>query len=64
MTLMFAARCGHLEIVRELVKNGANVDLVNESGWSVLILAAYYGHVGVVKYLVESGASVDLVNDE
>ena len=42
--LLAAAACGHLEMVRELLKRGASVDLQNSLGNTALMNAACYGH--------------------
>ena len=38
-----------MEVVRELVKHGANVDRANNDGWKTLYTAAKTGHVDVVR---------------
>ncbi|KAI3364689.1 hypothetical protein L3Q82_011460 [Scortum barcoo] len=65
--LMLAAEQGSLEIVQELVRRGANVnldDVVSDSHscqdcWSALICAAKEGHVEVVKELLENSAYIE-----
>ena len=60
--LVEACRGGHLEVVRVLVKAGANVDVVWEEKdgvvWTLLPVAAQLGHVGIVKELIRGGANV------
>lgn len=51
--LVYAAKKGHIEIVRYLVNHSADVETY---GGKALIYAAEYGHLGTVKYLVEYGA--------
>jgi len=46
---------GHLEIVKFLVENGANIHAVDDCA---LRWAAESGHLEVVKYLVENGANI------
>jgi ankyrin repeat protein len=60
--LMFAARYGYTPIAEELIRHGADVDLVPHSNprWPALIAAAYFGHVDTVRLLVDHGADVDL----
>jgi len=42
---------GNLELVKLLVKFGADVRLANRDGWSALHIAAYGGHKDIVVYL-------------
>ncbi len=66
MILVAAARRGHLESVRALIADGADVDY-NGSQWHQmpsgerppLIGASRYGHLEIAKALVEAGANVN-----
>ena len=49
--LLAAAACGHLEMVRELLKRGASIDLPTSFGGTALSEAAYYGHLSTVLVL-------------
>jgi tetratricopeptide (TPR) repeat protein len=57
--LIVAAYNGHDEIVKLLLENNANVDVMEVDGEPVLIIAARKGHEGVVRILLESGANVE-----
>ncbi|XP_037605824.1 LOW QUALITY PROTEIN: kinase D-interacting substrate of 220 kDa B [Sebastes umbrosus] len=57
--LMLAAEQGSLEIVQELIRRGANVNLDDVDCWSALISAAKEGHVEVVKELLENSAYIE-----
>ncbi|XP_047184542.1 kinase D-interacting substrate of 220 kDa B isoform X3 [Scophthalmus maximus] len=57
--LMLAAEQGSLEIVQELVRRGANVNLDDVDCWSALICAAREGHMEVVKELLENSAYIE-----
>ncbi|XP_077594925.1 kinase D-interacting substrate of 220 kDa B-like isoform X1 [Stigmatopora nigra] len=57
--LMLAAEQGSLDIVQELIRRGANVNLDDVDCWSALISAAREGHVEVVKELLENSAYVE-----
>ena len=46
-----AARFGHLEIVRFLVENGADVNARNHIDNTPLMAASYHGHAAIVSYL-------------
>ena len=54
-----AASEGHLEVVRLLVENGANVNARDENGRTPLFRAADEGHLDIVRLLVENGAEVN-----
>lgn len=59
--LIFAAVCGHLDVVHYLVKQGADVHANNDKA---LMWAAQNGHLDVVRYLIEEqGADVHADND-
>lgn len=47
----------------EYIKQGVNVDMVNQDGQSFIMLAAYHGHAELVRQLVAAGADVNLLND-
>ncbi|KAG7253086.1 hypothetical protein CRUP_020921, partial [Coryphaenoides rupestris] len=43
---------GNLELVKLLVKFGADIRLANREGWSALHIAAFGGHQDIVLYLI------------
>ena len=57
--LHYAAKSGSLEIVKYLVKHGANVNCKNKWNNSVLYNAAMSGSLEIIKCLVEHGADVN-----
>ncbi|XP_062864164.1 kinase D-interacting substrate of 220 kDa B isoform X1 [Trichomycterus rosablanca] len=57
--LMIAAEQGSLEIVQELIRRGANVNLDDVDCWTALISASKEGHVEVVKELLANNANVE-----
>ncbi|XP_055087022.1 kinase D-interacting substrate of 220 kDa B isoform X1 [Periophthalmus magnuspinnatus] len=57
--LMVAAEQGNLEIVQELIRRGANVNLDDIDSWTSLICAAKEGHIEVVQELLENGANLE-----
>ena len=55
-----AASEGHLEVVKYLVEQGADINATTSRyGWTVLHYAATWGQLAVVRYLVEQGADVN-----
>ena len=54
--IFVAARENHLEILNELIDNGADVDAKRDDGMTPLMIAAWNGHVSIVKALVKAGA--------
>jgi len=60
--LWCAAAAGHLEIVRLLVKSGANVNSTTKTNSTPLRAACFDGHFEIVKYLVEHNADIEVAN--
>nr|XP_018900452.1 PREDICTED: ankyrin repeat, SAM and basic leucine zipper domain-containing protein 1 [Bemisia tabaci] len=58
--LMYAAKSGHIEAVKELLMRGASIDSIDHEGWSAIFFAVSQKHTDIVKLLIESGASVKL----
>lgn len=59
--LMVAAQDGHINIVRFLLRNGADVNAMSKGGGATpLIVACTMGHIEIVKMLIEKGANVNL----
>lgn len=59
-----ASHEGNIDIVSLLLKNGADVNALNEGGSTPLMLASMQGHVEIVKLLVKNGADVNLTNKD
>ncbi len=62
--LIFAASEGHTAIVKLLLEEGANPDIQNNIGWTVLIFAASKGHTAIVKLLLEHGADPNIQEED
>jgi ankyrin repeat protein len=60
--LIEACYNNHPEIVKKLLKNGANVKVIDEDDNSPLHIACSYGHTKVVKLLLKNGADVNIVD--
>jgi hypothetical protein len=61
--LHIAAQNGHLEIVRQLIDLGVDVNVKNRKGNSPLHMSVQYDLYFVSKLLIDSGANQDLEND-
>ena len=53
--LMKAAGQGHIEVVRFLVEQGADLDIRNRQEQDALMLAAAGGHLAVTTFLIDNG---------
>ncbi|MEE6464204.1 hypothetical protein FKM82_006213 [Ascaphus truei] len=62
--LMVASYAGHIECVRELVLQGADINLQRESGSTALFFAAQQGHNDIVRFLFEFGASTEFTTKD
>jgi ankyrin repeat protein len=61
--LWCAAVSGRLNIVKSLVKHGANVNTVSDTGSTPVRSACFMTHFEIVQYLVEqAGADIQLPN--
>jgi len=58
--LMFAAREGHVDAARVLLKAGADPDFTDPDGSTALIVALMNGHWDTAKLLIDSGADVNM----
>ena len=59
-----AAGHGHLELVRELLKRGASVDLPSSLGVTALMAAAYAGRLSILLILLQHSAELDLQQND
>jgi ankyrin repeat protein len=49
--MMIASEEGNIEVVKELLKNGVDVDMLDDNGVSVVSLAAEFNHLSILKVL-------------
>ena len=59
--LMHASACGNIEIVKLLVNEGADVNMIKSQG-TALGVAACQGHYKCVEFLIEAGANVNIAD--
>ena len=57
--LLFAAREGHLDCLRELLRAKANINNADPDGTTALVLALMNGHWDAAKLLIDAGADVN-----
>jgi len=62
--LILATENKDLNIVKLLIKNGADINLKYSNGCTSLILASQLGHDGITKFLLENDANVNLKKDD
>ncbi|XP_059139285.1 serine/threonine-protein phosphatase 6 regulatory ankyrin repeat subunit B-like [Physella acuta] len=55
--------CSYIEIVKLLVSSGADVNLVDEDGSSLLIKAVQSKQMEIVKFLLEKSVNIDQADD-
>ncbi len=62
--LMMAAKSGHLDMMKLLVNNGADLHFQNLQGATALMLACQYGQKEAVEFLINKKANLDLRDGE
>ncbi|KAB5541857.1 hypothetical protein PHYPO_G00084760 [Pangasianodon hypophthalmus] len=60
--LHWATRQGHLSMVVQLMKLGADPSLIDGEGCTCVHLAAQFGHTSIVAYLIAKGQDVDMMD--
>ena len=54
---------GHLSLVEYLISKGANINAVDDGGFTSLHLASQWNHINIVKFLISKGANKHIKND-
>ncbi|MEN8263634.1 MAG: ankyrin repeat domain-containing protein [Nitrospirota bacterium] len=62
--LLIAQIHGHEDITKLLVQRDADVNQIDRSGRSSLMMAAHHGRLKQVQFLLESGAIIDLKDED
>ena len=57
--IMWAANCGHTDIVNLLIENGADINATNDDGCTALMEAADENHIKTVQLLVDKGVDIN-----
>ena len=58
-SLLHAAKFGNYDELKDFIKQGANINAMDDSTNTALHRAAAYGHLNIVQYLVELGADIN-----
>ena len=61
--LFRAAKYGNVTEIRNLLKQGANLEFKNRKGYTALHIATIKGYLDVVELLIEAGANIDNVSN-
>ena len=61
-SLHIACREGNFEITKTLIDNGANVNIIDNEGWTPLMRASLNGNAEIVEILLKNGAKANLLN--
>jgi len=61
---MRAAQNGHIGAVELLLDAGADVDAMNKSGYTVLMVASSVNNPDILKILIQHGANMDVQDRE
>lgn len=61
--LHIASLAGQEEVVKILIRNGANANVQSQNGFTPLYMAAQENHDGVVKFLLANGANQSLATE-
>ena len=62
--LHIVAQEGHVEVVKLLLEKGANIEAINNQGFTPLWIAAYKGHTEIVKVLIAAGADKETKTED
>ena len=57
--LLRAAATGRLDLIEELISEGANLNVVSCNGYTPIHRAAQNGHTAIVEFLLNEGAIAD-----
>lgn len=58
-----AALDGDINLIKDAVSSGVDVNAINEQGQSALMLTSFNGHLPVIKFLIDNGANVTIKDE-
>jgi ankyrin repeat protein len=61
--LMLGASVANRYYIQRLIENYADVNLVDNFGWSALVFAIYYSHVDILKELLDANIAMNIVTN-
>ncbi len=61
--VIFAVRSGNLELIKERVESGGDVNYQDDQHGSALVAAIHSGNERVLAWLIENGADVTATNE-
>jgi ankyrin repeat protein len=61
---LYTSYSSSLQTMRDLIKNGANVNYQISNGWTPLMRAIFKNFFSGVKLLIENGANVNIINND
>lgn len=61
--MFLAAALAHLDVLRSLIENGADINASTADNCTPLMIAIEKGNINVATFLIEHGANVDLKDD-
>jgi ankyrin repeat protein len=63
--LAFSITCANrsIDIINVLLKEGADLTVLNSNRWMLLNLVLFYGYIPVVKLLLKKGADVMIADN-
>jgi len=64
ITLHIAALQGNVDVVKQHIKAGSNLDAKDEYGSTPLIIAITFGKTQVASLLIAAGADIEITNNE
>jgi SpoVK/Ycf46/Vps4 family AAA+-type ATPase len=62
--LFSAAETGNISVLRTALSKGADINEVDESGATPLMIACKFGYTALVKFILSRGAAIDLTDNK
>lgn len=59
--LMLAASVGNGYFLQRIVENYADIDMIDNFGWSALIFAVYYSQLDIARELLDAGSDIHVI---
>ncbi len=60
--LLNGAKDGNIKKIDEVLENGANINAIDEYGWTALMWASASGHARAVEFLLNNNADMEIKN--